>query len=144
MEIEEIEPLVEIFKTARISELTVSTGSGNKTTVRLRKTMPTVAAPSHVPVGRRDMVSPAAEIAPSTSEISGVFVTAPMVGIFHSIDSVSAMGTTVRAGQVMGTIESMKLMNDILSDHDGIIAEVLVEDGMPVEYGQKLFLLDQD
>jgi len=51
------------------------------------------------------------------------------------------VGDTVRAGQVVCIVEAMKLMNEIQSDADGVVAEVLVEDGQPVEYGQPLFRL---
>ena len=45
----------------------------------------------------------------------------------------------VKKGQVLAIVEAMKLMNEIESDFDGEIAEIYVENGQPVEYGQKLF-----
>jgi len=90
-------------------------------------------------VGVPKAAEPVAEEEPAPV---GVFISAPMVGIFHSIDSVGARGNAIKAGQAVGVIESMKLMNDIVADQDGVIAEVLIEDGMPVEYGQKLFRLE--
>lgn len=139
MDIKEIEQLVEIARNARISELTVSVG---KETVKLRKPLTVVsiapAAPS-APVEKLPATEPEKANEPA---VTGLYVTAPMVGIFHSIDSITAKGATVKAGQVVGAIESMKLMNDIVSEHDGVIAEILIEDGTPVEYGQKLFRLD--
>ena len=95
------------------------------------------------PASEQELVSVTTEVKPvGTPDDLEVFITARMVGIFHSIDSVGAVGTAVKAGQVVGAIESMKLLNDAVSDHDGVIAEVLVEDGMPVEYGQRLFRLE--
>ena len=49
------------------------------------------------------------------------------------------VGDKVKKGQVLAIVEAMKLMNEIESDFDGEIAEIYVENGQPVEYGQKLF-----
>ena len=73
-------------------------------------------------------------------------ITAPMVGTFYRKPAPDARsfvepGDTVHVGQVVCIIEAMKLMNEIQSDTDGVVAEVLVEDGQPVEYGQPLFRL---
>lgn len=137
MKLEEIEKLVGILREAKISELTVSTDG---TTVRIRKPLtPRPAAKTQAVHETSKATEPIAEKDP---EPAGTYITAPMVGIFHSIDSVGATGNAIKAGQVVGVIESMKLMNDIMADQDGIIAEALIEDGMPVEYGQKLFRLE--
>ena len=142
MDIDTIEQLVSIIRDARISELAVSTDSPRPTKIRLRKPLhATVAVPE--PVTPRTAAQPAVE--PKSVEepaASEVYITAPMVGIFHSIDSISAVGAPVKAGQVVGAIESMKLMNDVVSEQDGVIVQILVEDGMPVEYGQSLFRLE--
>ena len=50
-----------------------------------------------------------------------------------------AVGDTVKKGQTVAIVEAMKLMNDIESDFDGTVAEILVENGEMVEYGQPLF-----
>ena len=49
------------------------------------------------------------------------------------------VGSQVKKGQTLAIVEAMKLMNEIESDFDGKVAEVLVENGQPVEYGQPLF-----
>lgn len=73
----------------------------------------------------------------------GITITAPMVGIFHVIDGIKSRGISVKKGQVVGAIESMKLMNEVVSRDDGEVEEILVEDGTPVEYGQVLFRLSE-
>ena len=70
------------------------------------------------------------------------FITAPMVGIFHEVDGISRVGATVSEGQLVGSIESMKIANDIKSSVAGVVVQVLVEDGTPVEYGQPLFRVE--
>ena len=80
----------------------------------------------------------------AASDQSGNLVTSPLVGTFYAAPSQDLppyvqVGDKVKKGQVLGIIEAMKLMNEIESDFDGEIAEIYVENGKPVEYGQKLF-----
>lgn len=142
MEIAEIEQILDIIKDARISELTLSTGDP-KTTIKFRKPLVQASAVRHSePTPMRDSDKKANHLA-SNATASSANISAPMVGVFHSADRIIAAGATIKAGQVVGAIESMKLMNDIISEHDGMISEVLIEDGMPVEFGQTLFKLDR-
>ena len=141
MDIEEIGQLVDLVRGARISELAV-TFDGS--TVRLRRPLtisrPAPAAP--VPVAdSRPSEEDSGRSEPAEPIAAGVFISAPMVGIFHSAGNAVAPGLAVKAGQSVGAIESMKLMNDVVSEHDCVIEEVIIEDGLPVEYGQPLFRL---
>ena len=73
-------------------------------------------------------------------------ITSPLVGVFYAAPAEDAeafvqVGDTVKKGQVLAIVEAMKLMNEIESDYDGTIAEILVENGQAVEYGQPLFKL---
>jgi acetyl-CoA carboxylase biotin carboxyl carrier protein len=74
-------------------------------------------------------------------------VTSPLVGTFYRSSSLDSppfveVGQEVHTGDVLCLVESMKLMNEIESDVDGIIVSIVVENGQPVEYGQTLFLLE--
>ena len=65
-----------------------------------------------------------------------------MVGVFHALGGKPvAAGDHVRAGQALGHIETMRLMNDCLAPIDGVVERVRVESDQPVEYGQPLFEL---
>ena len=80
--------------------------------------------------------------AESVSE--GNVVKAPLVGTFYAAPAEDAapfiqVGDSVKKGQSVAIIEAMKLMNEIESDFDGTVTEILVENGQPVEYGQPLF-----
>jgi len=71
-------------------------------------------------------------------------VTSPMVGTFYRAPAPNAdpfveIGEPVKKGQILCIIEAMKLMNEIESDVDGIVTAIHVENGKPVEYGQRLF-----
>ncbi len=72
------------------------------------------------------------------------YVTSPFVGTFYRSPSpdkppFAEIGSTIAEGQTLCIVEAMKLMNEIEADHAGTILEILVENGKPVEFGQKLF-----
>jgi acetyl-CoA carboxylase biotin carboxyl carrier protein len=72
------------------------------------------------------------------SKIPAAAIFANRVGVFHSAKKPLQVGDDLQVGQIIGYIESIKLMNEIRSDITGEVADLLVEDGMPVEYGQPL------
>ncbi len=74
-------------------------------------------------------------------------ITSPIVGTFYKAASPDAepyikLGDTVKKGQVICVIEAMKLMNEIESDVDGKVAELCVDDGAAVEFGETLFFIE--
>ena len=74
-------------------------------------------------------------------------ITSPLVGIFYSAPAEDAapyvqIGETVKKGQTIAIVEAMKLMNEIESEFDGIIKEIIVKNGQAVEYGQPLFSIE--
>jgi acetyl-CoA carboxylase biotin carboxyl carrier protein len=78
---------------------------------------------------------------------SGHIVKSPFVGTFYRAASPGAdvfvdVGTRVRKGQTLCIVEAMKLMNEIEADRDGVIREILGENGQPVEYDQALFVIE--
>lgn len=77
-----------------------------------------------------------------------VYIKAPLVGTFYRAPAPDAapyveVGDRVKPGQVVCIIEAMKIMNEIESDVEGIVREILVKNGEPVEYGQKLFKIEK-
>ncbi len=89
----------------------------------------------------------AAPAAPSAPEIKGgTGVKSPMVGVFYAAPSPEdkpfvQLGDRVHKGDVLCIVEAMKLMNEITAEQDGTVAEICVEDGALVEFGQTLFIL---
>jgi len=72
---------------------------------------------------------------------------APMVGTFYSAPAPNAepyvkIGENVEAGQTIGIIEAMKMMNEIEAEFRGRVARVVAENGQTVEYGESLFLIE--
>ena len=77
----------------------------------------------------------------------GTWIKSPLVGTFYSAPAEDAepyvhVGDTVKKGQVLGIIETMKLMNEIESDRDGVITEIVIENEQVVEFGQLLFRVE--
>lgn len=103
------------------------------------------AAPVAFPVAA-PTAAPAAAPAPAARPAGGIVIKAPIVGTFYRAAAPEApvyvnVGDKVRKGQVVCIVEAMKLMNQIESDVDGTVLEVLVENGSPVQFGQELFRL---
>ena len=74
----------------------------------------------------------------------GQLVVSPLVGVFYAAPSEEAapfvqVGDRVKKGQTLGIVEAMKLMNNIESEYDGTVTEILVKNGQNVEYNQPLF-----
>jgi acetyl-CoA carboxylase biotin carboxyl carrier protein len=92
--------------------------------------------------------APAAQtpVAAADAEIELAIVKSPIVGTFYrSSEPGSAsfveVGATVKKGDVLCIIEAMKLMNEIDSEYDGEVANIYVENGQPVQYGERLFAI---
>lgn len=85
--------------------------------------------------------------AAAITEAKGNIVTSPIVGTFYSAPSPDKeafvkVGSQVKKGDVLFIIESMKLMNEITSECDGIVTEIIVENGKTVEYGQPILRIE--
>ena len=86
------------------------------------------------------------EIKEKPTAITGKTVKSPLVGTFYAAPSPEAetfvkKGDTVKKGQVLGIVEAMKLMNEIESEYDGVVEEILIGNEDMVEYGQPLFII---
>ncbi len=80
-------------------------------------------------------------------EISGKKVVSPIVGTFYSSpapdkESYVTIGSNVKKGDTLFVIESMKLMNEVISQYDGVVKEILVENSHAVEYGQLIMVIE--
>ena len=116
-------------------------------------TMPAAPAPSAVvhaaavPLPNPTLsTSEAAPTDTGSEEIELAVVKSPIVGTFYRSPEPGAasfveIGTTVKKGQVLCIIEAMKLMNEIDSEYDGEIVNIYVENGQPVQYGERLFAI---
>lgn len=150
----EIENLIKLIKTVSESDLTGLKYEENGVKLHLTKKKDQVhAAAPAAAYGADQAVSdinvPSVKEAENTEvtasqKPAGKIVESPLVGTFYAAPAEDAapfvsVGDTVKKGQTLAIIEAMKLMNEIESEYDGTIAEILVENGQPVEYGQPLF-----
>ncbi len=134
-----VRELISLMGKGGISELDLSTG---EMTIRLRGQ---TSSPTHSGGAR----PPAFDAALAESEQDqGHMVTSPMIGTYYSAPSpgeapFAQIGDEVEVGQVVGIVEAMKIMNEIISDRAGVVVEVLVENAQPVEYGSPLIRLSE-
>ena len=84
---------------------------------------------------------------PQTAKSRWLEVKSPMVGTYYSAPEPGAkpylsVGDRISKGQILCIIEAMKIMNEIESEFDGVVKEILAQNSHPVEYGQVLFRID--
>lgn len=148
MDLRKLKTLIDLVAESDIAELEVTEGESK---VRILKSSSTpqgqvvMMQPQHAPA---TMAAPAAAApAPSApAEITGHIVKSPMVGSFYRSSAPGSpafveVGATVKEGDTLCIIEAMKLLNEIEADASGVIKEILVENGQPVEFGQPLFVI---
>jgi len=150
MDLRKLKTLIDLVAESGIAELEITEGEGKVRIVKFSQTLQPVAyhqpeagvpaAPAAQPAAP---AAPAAEAAPV---VQGHVVKAPMVGTFYRSPNPGAapfvdVGATVKEGDPLCIIEAMKLLNEIEADKSGVIKEILVENGEPVEYGQPLFVI---
>lgn len=102
------------------------------------------SAPMTVPVVQNNVGN---SLVVTEQEPTGNVVKSPMVGTFYAKPSPDAepfveVGQVVKKGETLCIIEAMKLMNEIESEFDGKVKEILVSDGEAVEYGRPLFVIE--
>lgn len=145
----EVEQIITLIKTVSESELTGVTYEENGVKLRLSKKsgkLKVVAGggADDADIRPAETGSEAGSAGSEEMEPEGKVIESPLVGIFYTSPAEDAepfvkVGDTVAKGQTVAIIEAMKLMNEIESEYDGTVAEVLAENGQPVEYGQPLF-----
>ena len=110
-------------------------------------TLPPVAHVNYAPAPPAPPPAAAAAVLTSADEdVDLAIVKSPIVGTFYRAPEPGAknfadVGDVVRKGQVLCIIEAMKLMNEINADVDGEVVKVYVENGQPVQYGERLFAI---
>ena len=137
MDLRKLKTLIDLVAESGIAELEITEGEGKVRIVKFSQTLQPVAY--HQPEA-------GVAAAPAPAAIQGHVVKAPMVGTFYRSPNPGAapfidVGQSVKEGDPLCIIEAMKLLNEIEADKSGVIKEILVENGEPVEYGQPLFVI---
>ncbi len=144
MEYEKIKQLMDDMGNSKLTDLEIDFPDGTKITMKKedKKVMP-VQENNQVVITKEN-----SETNTEEEELpKGNIVKSPMVGTFYSKSSPNSnpyvsLGQKVKKGDVLCIVEAMKLMNEIESEFDGEIKEILVKDGEAVEYGKPLFVIE--
>ena len=136
-----IEALVEILDESGLTEIEYESGG-------LRVRVARSGSLSQTPHAALTEAAPpvTSDSEPETPSADAI-IASPMVGTFYAASAPGSspfveVGSRVRKGQVVCIIEAMKLMNEIESEHEGVIVDCLVKDAEAVEYGQPLFRME--
>jgi len=152
VDLRKLKTLIDLVAESGISELEMSEGE-DKVRIVNHKTVAqgvqqVVIPAAAAPVAASAPAAPAAtaQVPSAPAEPVGHQVKSPMVGTFYRAPNPEApefvkVGDTVKVGQTLCIIEAMKLLNEIESDKDGVVKEVLVENGQGVEFDQPLFVI---
>jgi acetyl-CoA carboxylase biotin carboxyl carrier protein len=148
MDLRKLKKLIDLVEESGISELELTEGEEKVRISRnLQQPQNTVHyAQPYIQHAQPAPAAPAVEATPVAPVVEGHVVKSPMVGTFYRSPSPESkafvdVGASVAVGDTICIIEAMKLLNEIESDHAGVIKAILVENGQPVEYGEPLFII---
>lgn len=143
MQLKKLKKIIKILKDEDISEIEIEDEDGymrvSRATTGFSQGQPAQSIESSAPhVEKEDQKE--------YKDESLNYIASPMVGTFYSSPTQDAnpyvkLGDIIKKGQTVGIIEAMKVMNEIKSEETGEIAEVLVKNADPVEFGQWLFAI---
>lgn len=150
MDLRKLKTLIDLVAESDIAELEVTEGESK---VRIVKS--SAQPQNQLVMMQPQAMQPAAPAAPPAAtaaivtapiEPVGHVVKSPMVGTFYRSSAPGTppyveIGSAVREGETLCIIEAMKLLNEIDTDISGVITQILVENGQPVEFGQPLFIV---
>ena len=163
MDLRKLKTLIDLVAESGISELEISEGEEKVRIVNHGQGAPLTHQHSYSPTMYQNMLPSSGQAnplptagLPTVTDIAAELATAqppaghilksPMVGTFYRAPNPESpnfakVGDTVIKGQTLCIIEAMKLLNEIESDHDGIVQAILVENGQGVEFDQPLFVI---
>lgn len=156
MDLRKLKTLIDLVAESDIAELEVTEGESKVRIVKsggapqgqvvmMQPQAAQLSSPAPVSAPVAAPAAPAAA-APAAAEIQGHVVKSPMVGTFYRASSPGSapfvdVGSTVKEGDTLCIIEAMKLLNEIDAEVSGVVKQILVENGQPVEFGQPLFVI---
>ncbi|OAM36286.1 acetyl-CoA carboxylase, biotin carboxyl carrier protein [Eikenella sp. NML080894] len=149
MDLRKLKKLIDLVEESGIAEIEVTEGEEKvRITRSLAAPQPVYAAAPAVAAAPAPAAPVAAAGAPAAParDLSKA-QTSPMVGTFYRAPGPNApvfveVGQSVNAGDTLCIIEAMKLMNEIEAERSGVVKEILVENGQPVEFGEPLFIIE--
>jgi acetyl-CoA carboxylase biotin carboxyl carrier protein len=144
MDLRKLKTLIDLVSDSGIAELEITEGEGKVRIVKFSQSAQPVAPLAQAQAAAVAPVSAPADAPASPAAPDGHMVKAPMVGTFYRAASPDGspfvdVGKTVTEETVVCIIEAMKVMNEIKAETSGVIAEVVAENGKPVQFGHVLF-----
>ena len=149
MDIQKIKEIIELVESSGVAEIEIHEGEDS---VRISRYPNSIS-----PLMQQPITSPSLPTGQSTNVAAtptvpdnkpkGHLITSPMVGTFYRAPSPTSKvfveeGQSVSEGDTLCIIEAMKILNQITADKAGIVTQILVENGAPVEYGEPLFVIE--
>jgi acetyl-CoA carboxylase biotin carboxyl carrier protein len=152
MDLRKLKTLIDLVSESGISELEVNEGEDRVRIVNARSPGPAGQVVYANPAPAQAMQAAPAQTAPATAPVAeepaetGFVARSPMVGTFYRAPNPESpnfvnVGDIVKVGQTLCIIEAMKLLNEIESEKDGVIKQILCENGQGVEFDQPLFII---
>ena len=153
MDLRKLKKLIDLVEESGIAEIEVAEGEEKvRITRSLAAPQPVYAAAPAVAAAPAPAAAAAAPVAAEGAPAAPArdlskAQTSPMVGTFYRAPGPNApvfveVGQSVNAGDTLCIIEAMKLMNEIEAERSGVVKEILVENGQPVEFGEPLFIIE--
>lgn len=145
-DLETVREVAALLRESELGEICIETTDEDKPASRLllrrAPSTPAYVAPAPAPL------EGTVESAPETPEVEeqstpSTKITSPAVGIFRPATAAVKEGDVVKAKQMLGIVESLRVPNEIASPVEGRVLEMLVTDGQGVEYGQALFVIEE-
>jgi acetyl-CoA carboxylase biotin carboxyl carrier protein len=156
LELEDIERILDLVKAHDLAEFELerdglklrirkaAANHGDAPAIQVMHTAPALPAPAIIPVAAPAAASMPVAAPQDEEALELAVVKSPIVGTFYRAPEPGApsfveVGQRVKKDQVLCIIEAMKLMNEITSEYEGEIVSIYVENGTPVQYGERLF-----
>ena len=152
MDLRKLKKLIDLVEESGIAELELTEGEEKVKICRHQQSAPQPVQTQYIQAQATNPATTPTKTEVETKKTSeqvtnGHSITSPMVGTFYRSSSPDAaafveVGSTIKKGDTLCIIEAMKILNEIESDKDGVIKQILVENGNPVEFGEPLFIIE--
>lgn len=145
MDIQKIKEIIELVESSGVAEIEIHEGEDS---VRISRYLNSASLVMQQPITSTGQpTSVAATPTVPDNKPKGHLITSPMVGTFYQAPSPNSKafveeGQSVNEGDTLCIIEAMKILNQITADKAGIVTQILVENGAPVEYDEPLFVIE--
>ncbi|MBT4963281.1 MAG: acetyl-CoA carboxylase biotin carboxyl carrier protein [Francisellaceae bacterium] len=155
MDVRKVKKLIELLEESNVTEIEIHEGEESvriSRGVSTNSSIPLAHAPMQqyaVPMAPPIATQPNAPVDSADNDTDfGTRITSPMVGTFYRSPgpneaSFTEVGKSVQVGDTLCIIEAMKMMNQIEAEVSGVIKDVLLDNGQPVEFGQPLFVIEE-